>query len=307
MSTSAISAACPVCSSDGPDPVRPRDFQWLKGYPLRRCSVCGLQMLDPQPDDPTLASIYQKEYYDAWGIQRDEDLTRAMKRATFARFLRPIWTRFPGTPRLLDCGAATGYLMEEAAALGMDPYGAELSEFGASRIAEKFGADRAFCGPFEQATFAGIDEDFFDIITMIDFIEHVRAPMSVLAKASRLLRPGGRLVILTPNADSLSRRLMGLRWLHYKVEHLYYLGPTSLTRALRQVGLAEVRVGRAWKMMNLHYLAHQFAQYPHPLLSPIVSMAHRLSPSSLRKGMFPISFGELLATASKPPIGQAGH
>ena len=62
-------------------------------------------------------------------------------------------------------------------------------------------ADRAFCGPFEQATFEGIDEEFFDIITMIDFIEHVRAPMSVLAKASRLLRPGGRLVILTPNAD----------------------------------------------------------------------------------------------------------
>ena len=200
-----------------------------------------------------------------------------------------------------------GWLMEEAVELGMEPYGAELSEFGASRIAEKFGADRAFCGPFEQASFVGVDEDFFDIITMIDFIEHVRSPMSILAKASRLLRPGGRLVILTPNADSLSRRLMGLRWLHYKVEHLYYFGPTSLTRALRQVGLTEVRVGRAWKMMNLHYLAHQFAQYPHPLLSPIVSMAHRLSPSSLRKGMFPISFGELLATAAKPPIGQGGQ
>ena len=75
--------------------------------------------------------------------------------------------------------------------------------------------------PITQATFGGIDEDFFDIITMIDFIEHVRAPMSILVKASRLLRPGGQLVILTPNADSLSRRLMGLRWLHYKVEHLY--------------------------------------------------------------------------------------
>jgi len=76
-------------------------------------------------------------------------------------------------------------------------------------------------GPITQATFGGIDEDFFDIITMIDFIEHVGAPMSILVKASRLLRPGGQLVILTPNADSLSRRLMGLRWLHYKVEHLY--------------------------------------------------------------------------------------
>jgi 2-polyprenyl-3-methyl-5-hydroxy-6-metoxy-1,4-benzoquinol methylase len=264
-------------------------------------------LLDPQPDDPTLASIYQREYYDAWGIQRDEDLTRAMKRATFARLLRPLRSLFSGTPRLLDCGAATGYLMEEAAALGMEPYGVELSEFGASRIAEKFGPDRAFRGPFEQAAFAGIDEDFFDIITMIDFVEHVRAPMPTLAKAHRLLRPDGQLVILTPDVNSLSRRLMGLRWLHYKVEHLFYFGPRSLTIALQQVGFAKIRVGRAWKTMSLHYLAHQFSRYPHPLLSPIASLAHRFSPSGIHRRMFPVSFGELLATAVKSQSGQTSH
>ena len=124
------------------------------------------------------------------GIQRDEE-TRAIKRATFARFLRPIRTRFPGTPRLLHCGAATGSMMEEAAALGMDPT-APNSQVRCPRIAEKFGAD-APSAALRAGHLRGIDEDFFDIITMIDFIEHVGAPMSILVKASRLLRPGGQL------------------------------------------------------------------------------------------------------------------
>ena len=135
---------------------------------------------------------------------------------------------------------------------------------------------------------------------MIDFIEHVRSPIETLSRALRFLRPGGQLVILTPNADSLSRRLMGLRWLHYKVEHLFYFGPRSLTIALERAGFQKVRTGSAWKTMNLHYLVHQFSRYPHPVLTPTSSLAYRLSPQVLRGKMFRITFGELLATAVKP-------
>lgn len=257
----------------------------------------------PQPDDATLAGIYQREYYDAWGIQNDESVTRDLKRATFAGLLAPLRGTLAGTPRLLDCGAATGYLMEEAAAAGMEPYGVELSEFGAGQIAEKFGADRAFRGPFEEASFAGVDRDFFDVITMVDFIEHVRDPAAILTKAYRLLKPGGRILLLTPNAASLSRKLMGLRWLHYKVEHLYYFTPDALSGFLGRAGFGEVKVGKAYKMMNIHYVAHQLARYPHPILTPPAVLLGRLSPSALRRKMFRVSFGEILGQAVKPVEG----
>jgi SAM-dependent methyltransferase len=190
--------------------------------------------------------------------------------------------------------------MEKAEELGMEPYGVELSDFGAEQIARRFGADRVFCGPFERAAFNAIDRDFFEVVTMIDFIEHVRDPMGILAKAFDLLKPGGHLVILTPNAGSLSRRMMGERWLHFKVEHLCYFSPRSLPMALHRAGFGDVRIGRAWKMMNLHYLAHQLGAYPHPLLTPIFKSLRWLSPALLRRAKFPISFGEILAYGVKP-------
>jgi 2-polyprenyl-3-methyl-5-hydroxy-6-metoxy-1,4-benzoquinol methylase len=262
-----------------------------------------LQTLDPQPDDGTLAQIYRREYYDAWGIQHDEATTRHLKRATFEGLIAPLRRELGERPRLLDCGAATGYLMDVAAEAGMEPYGVELSEFGAACIAEKFSPERVFCGPFEQATFEGADREFFDVITMIDFIEHVRDPAAVLAKAHRLLRPGGRVLMLTPNADSLSRRLMGLRWLHYKVEHLFYFTPTGLFRCLERSGFTHTRVGAAWKAMSLHYVAHQLTRYPHPILTPVIATLHRLGTRELRRSMFRITFGEMLAEAVKPIAG----
>jgi hypothetical protein len=42
------------------------------------------------------------------------------------------------------------------------------------------------------------------------------------------------------------------------------------------------------------------SRYPHPLLTPTLNLAHRLSPPPLREAMFPITFGEQLVRASKP-------
>lgn len=296
-------ASITVCRACDKAPITRPGRRALEGYKLAHCPNCGMEWLDPQPDDATLERIYRQEYYDAWGVQDDAEVTRSLKRSMFRRLLAPVVRRHAPGSRLLDCGAALGYLMEEAAAAGLEPFGVELSEFGANAIADRFGRDRVFHGPFEEATFGGVDREAFDIITMIDFLEHVRDPAAMLAKAFNLLRPGGTLVILTPDASSLSCRMMGPRWLHYKLEHLYYFSVRSLRSLLGREGFRDVRVGRAIKTTNLHYVSHQLSKYPHPVLTPLITIAHRLSPPPLRRAQFPITFGEQLALATKPGAG----
>lgn len=258
-----------------------------------RCVVCGLERIDPQPSDDTLAAIYGKHYYDAWGLHGQEDVVRALKKSTFRRNLEAIPGRKNG--RLLDCGAATGFLMEVADELGFAAHGVELSEYGAGEIAKRFGKDRVFQGEIERATFPAHS---FDVITMYDYLEHVRDPERVLRRARELLKPDGVLSITTPSTGSFTHRVMGRHWSHYKLEHLYYFGPDSLARLLVKAGFHRVHDTRAWKTMNLRYIHHQMETYPTPGLTQVARAMAAVLPSPLMDRPFPILMGELYAHAS---------
>jgi len=57
-----------------------------------------------------------------------------------------------------------------------------------------------------------------DIITMLDFIEHVRDPRENIKLAKRYLKPGGILVITTPNINSWTSRIFRSRWWGFRLD-----------------------------------------------------------------------------------------
>lgn len=263
---------------------------------FERCARCGLERIEPQPTNETLDRIYGEHYYDAWGLRTDEATVEILKRGTFTRIIRGLGPLRHGA-RVLDCGAATGFLMRVARDAGYEPYGAELSEFGASKIAEVFGRDRVHQGHLEDAPFP---DGHFDAIFMCDFLEHVRDPERILRRAHALLAPGGKIAISTPRVGSLTHAAMGLKWTHYKVEHLYYFSLKNLRMLLERLGYSDFRGKTLVKTMNLRYIAHQFDVYPHPLLTPVVRTLTRALPAGLTSRTFPIAMGELVAYATKP-------
>lgn len=280
---------CEVCGGL----VRESFVRW--GHSFGTCVDCGLIRIHPQPTDQILEAIYGDHYYRAWGMHRDPEAARGVKASTFRRHLQ-VLDDLPRGSRVLDCGAALGFLMEVATEMGFEAYGVDRSPLAASS-AEWFGPGRFYFGSFETATFPALGERPFDALFMFDFLEHVRDPREVLLKAAALLRPGGRLLLTTPDAQSISRRLLGSAWPHVKLEHLFCFNRTNIVRLLESTFFREVEVTPARKIMSLDYVSAQFEHFPLWPVTPLLRGVVAVAPARLRRRHFAISLGEMFVQA----------
>jgi 2-polyprenyl-3-methyl-5-hydroxy-6-metoxy-1,4-benzoquinol methylase len=77
----------------------------------------------------------------------------------------------------------------------------------------------------------------FDVVTMWHSLEHVHQPLAILREAHRLLVPGGKLVVATPNIDSLPYRVFGRSWYGLDLpRHLTHFTPSTLAAMVHAAG-----------------------------------------------------------------------
>jgi 2-polyprenyl-3-methyl-5-hydroxy-6-metoxy-1,4-benzoquinol methylase len=84
----------------------------------------------------------------------------------------------------------------------------------------------------------------FDVVIAGEIIEHLPSPQSVLSMASEVLRPGGKLVVTSPNPYSLRRQragALGITW--ENVDHVVYVFPSGMAEMGRRTGLVLRRYG----------------------------------------------------------------
>jgi 2-polyprenyl-3-methyl-5-hydroxy-6-metoxy-1,4-benzoquinol methylase len=85
----------------------------------------------------------------------------------------------------------------------------------------------------------------FDAVTMFDVIEHLVDPMDALRRIRSVLRPGGLLVVTTPNINALSRWALGTQWsILSPLEHLYHFSDLTLGKALQRAGFTDPTIHR---------------------------------------------------------------
>ncbi len=273
-----------------------------------RCPKCGLECLSPQPDDQTLAGIYNELYFSHYKTQMDPGIVRAMKRATYGLQFRrlPAPDSFGDKRRLLDCGAATGFLAELAREAGWDSFAIEISDFGTQACERLLGSGRVFRGEVQDAFFAANPEGAFEVITMFDFIEHVRDPKEVLRWARQRLHPGSVLLMTTPWAGSISWRLMGRQWFHYVREHLWFFNPESIRVLLRESGFASAEVHSLRKAVTVDYmLAHYSRSTSYSkLLSPVARALNSFLPNWIKRQRLWFYLGEMVVVAR---VGQPAN
>lgn len=216
---------------------------------VARCRRCGVVRVDPPRSAETMADLHRTpEYFNHpyFVARRDianADLTRKHRDVIEAM---SAGGRREGA-RLLDIGCDTGSLLCVARDdFGMQVTGLEISE-RAAEVARSRNGLNVVVGTMEST---GLAPESFDYITMIDLIEHVSDPLALLKSARRLLRPGGRLYIMTPNHDALIH-LIGIaldritgRLSQPLIDHLYipwhefYFEARTMAAALRSSGLS---------------------------------------------------------------------
>lgn len=239
---------CPACD-EAPRPTRIR----RGASAFVRCPSCRSLWQSPFPSDARLAEIYGAGYLERWGITGPEVLAevRAMKEASARAFLARV-RRHRSGGALLDVGCALGFLLGEAKRAGFEPYGLDRNVSAIEQARAEFG-ERVQAVDLEANPFPGVA---FDVVTLVDVLEHVPDPAALLASIAPRLAPGGVLALLLPNADSLMARTLGNAWPHIAEEHLYLWTPAGLTAFLARHGCSvlETRTGVS-KSFTARYVA----------------------------------------------------
>jgi len=227
------------------------------------------------------------------GAYRDYVDARPMKIRHFEDRLSEIVDRVrPG--RLLDVGCSCGYFMEVAASRGFDVQGVEFSR-SAIAAANANLRSRIFEGTLDEMPVNGM----FDVVSAFDLIEHVQDPRALLRRCAGVLKPGGALVISTPDAGHFLRFVMRSRWpMLQPMQHLFLFSRRALASALRAEGFQEVSVDTAYKTINVEYLINQIKPL-NPLLSVTLGTLTHAVPNSMLRRDRRVNIGEILAVARR--------
>ncbi|MFH1478131.1 MAG: class I SAM-dependent methyltransferase [Verrucomicrobiota bacterium] len=183
------------------------------------------------------------------------------RRQTFSRAFRLVERYVQGPGKILDVGAAGGFFLKVAKDKGWEPYGVEPSCWMAEWGNRRFGVNIK-PGVLCDAKFPN---NFFDVITMWDVLEHTSDPLAELKESRRILKDGGIIVINFPDAGSWLARVAGSKWWFFLSVHLYYFTKAIMDRMLIRAGFTPLAFRPHFQSLDLEHLSKMAGLYCRPL------------------------------------------
>ena len=265
-----------MCGADNPKWVL--ESPNLDG-PLVECVKCGFRYVGTRRSALTFGNETAEE-------------TAARVRAANARFrylrleeehrlalLNAKWRldlirKIKPSGKLLEIGCARGDFLKAAKesfdACGVEP-NPELAD-SASEVAP------VYRGVIEQTPWTG-----FDVVASFHVIEHADSPKSFIGAAADRLRPGGLLVIETPNIDSLPFKILKSRWRQFIPEHYFFFDPKSISRLLTDHGMRIDSITAIGKYASLDLIMNRMGRYVSwlPNVNGLSRVTFRMNPMDI--------------------------
>jgi 2-polyprenyl-3-methyl-5-hydroxy-6-metoxy-1,4-benzoquinol methylase len=255
--------ACPICDGKGLSTLfalYDDRYGYNQDVRLMACADCGHKFSDALLEENVLARLYT-EYYPRATF--DPENFSAYREAvgvvdwlngdcsSAARWVPP-WVR------VLDIGCGLGENVSFHARRGCDACGVDADK-NVEIVAKKYGLN-VRVGLFDPANYKS---GYFDFVTMDQVIEHVSDPVATLMDVRDVLRPGGHLVMSTPNANGWGARLFGRRWLNWHVPyHQQFISECSMSLLAQKTGFVVERMSTITRSAWLIYQLAHLLTYP---------------------------------------------
>jgi 2-polyprenyl-3-methyl-5-hydroxy-6-metoxy-1,4-benzoquinol methylase len=253
---------CIVCNkSDFCELFQTKDrmFNILGMFSVNKCNHCGLVFQSPQPTPQILKKHYPKQQYYSYkkSITGLSGLISKFRTYLINHYYEPslLSTAFsaivkgvPAIPhkpkiknaKILDVGCGSGATLELLKDLGWNVYGLEIDK-NAVMAANERGLENVKIGGYEKiATFPN---NYFDCIRLYHVIEHVQNPCECLNLIHKKLKPGGEILLGTPNINSVVGKMFGIHWYNLDIpRHLFIFSPKTLSSVVKDQQFRKISI-----------------------------------------------------------------
>lgn len=210
---SVVSVNCNICNSNELELV------WVKdGYHYNSCKNCKLKFISPRLIEVEIAKIYQVGF-ESKNVHKPVPIDFS----SYSLFFKNA-EKYRANNRLLDVGCFRGDLLYGAKQKKWDVFGVEISKEAAIEGNSLYNIEIEVGSIFD----AGFEDNYFDVVSLFDVIEHLTDPSSYIEEINRILRPGGLLYLDTPNFNSINRLILGKKWSVFFPWHLFYFSVDTL-------------------------------------------------------------------------------
>lgn len=231
---------CPVCGSESSVPIYSKDY-----YTLNKCNECEIIYLTPVLKD--INKIYLDDVSSS--TTSYYKLSEKTDTKVFQKRLETI-EQYCSKENLLDIGSNIGTFLKTAKmrgwknVLGIEPNSAAaefsrkssipvLNDFFNYKIAEKY-------------------SEAFSAVNMGDVIEHMEKPLEILNEVYKVLKPGGALMIITPDFESRTARFLQIK----PEEHIIYFTKGNIANLLNKAGFNILQIKSGTRKRAFEALAY---------------------------------------------------
>lgn len=258
-------------------------------YRINRCANCGLLFSDPVLDQRLVVKLY--EAAEETNVETGEETNVRRTMSGYYRLLQP---HLKGRQRFLDVGCDMGFLLEAARHDGFATLHGIEPNPAARAIAGQIPGALILADFYENADYP---PNHFDAVTLIHVLDHLFDPRVVLRRVWQHLAPGGVMMAVVHNVESLLGRVLKERFPVFNLYHHYFFSKATLAALARSCGFEVIAVVATQNCYSAGFFVDRI-----PVIPRAISRSTRRGLDAIGVGTTPIAIrmGNMGVIARRP-------